>query len=63
MNTCKTCKWWGHETITNEHRLCNHPKLDISEGGSKDGLSPGTHPDGELTTGPDFGCVHWEQKI
>lgn len=63
-------------TFTDTYRDCNHPKHDVSvftadekkklsgavtkTEAPSDGLS--VEYDGVLSTGPDFGCIHHEQK-
>ncbi len=64
MNTCKTCKWWAYRGGTDlyKQRDCNNPKLENEDGA--DTLSAGEASSAlcRPTTGPDFGCIHWEAK-
>lgn len=59
MNTCKNCKHWEFIDVGTVG-LCNHPKVgQTGDNLTRDGLNVS---DGEVITGPDFGCVHWKQK-
>ncbi len=69
MNTCKTCRWWNGEqgvAIYSENgKSCDNPKLNPAQYSSRpvDGaegiaMSDDTH----IETGPDFGCIHHEEK-
>lgn len=74
MNTCKTCKWWGPSYVSEYRHTpesgfghCDSPK--ILEGYGHD---PKTSPQDAAiiendegwgwATGPDFGCIHHEEK-
>lgn len=67
LGTCKTCRWWGllgsHTDLpmkacsaphlTDADDICDHPThamIDAEEGS------------GKLVTGPDFGCIHHEER-
>lgn len=62
MNTCDTCKHWAKDAGT--------PETDPKGGycqlfGVMDGESfffDASPDQGELYTGPKFGCVHWKPK-
>ena len=58
---CKTCKWWSKQEWPDDagKRACLNQKLDTLDG--KDTLYA-PYCDTEVLTGPDFGCVHHEQK-
>jgi hypothetical protein len=61
MNTCKTCRWWNADTIPDtDHRVCKHPKMGC-EWKEKDTLAS-IWDDIRIFTGPDFGCIHYEEK-
>ena len=70
MNTCKTCKWWGLvDSYDNSLKYCKKAEdMGSSEWrGLFSGSNWNDHANrGELTdncvTGPDFGCVHHEDK-
>jgi hypothetical protein len=66
MNTCDTCKFWSAEGYCTpnpkDHHRCNNLKLSNSLD-EIDGLSANTSdPSYDITTGPKFGCIHWEAK-
>lgn len=54
---CRNCRWWDlkHE--------CHHPKVGANDNGpaENDELSYWADAYG-LSTGPNFGCVHFESK-
>lgn len=73
MNTCMHCIWWGRKgedegipQIPSEHmdhKVCGHPKVgggsyNDDARNSFDSLNAYT----QIGTGPDFGCIHYEQK-
>lgn len=65
MNTCDTCKHWGESGFTtnpNGHNPCMHPKVDMPDGQDEDGIDSNADYDYGITTGPKFGCIHWEGK-
>ena len=57
LGRCKTCKYWGHDYGDNEPRWCNHNK--VSFGTSPDSA---TAEGNNIYTGPEFGCVHYEER-
>lgn len=66
MNTCKTCKWWAN--IPDEMRGClfvetfeyqSKPDLFAVEEAC-DGYGDRRVPC--VVTGPEFGCIHHEEK-
>lgn len=62
FGTCKTCKWWSdvRETGFVEHHQCLNPAIGF---GGADGLAvDAAGGDYCLSTGPDFGCIHHEEK-
>lgn len=67
MNTCDQCKWWIAPKDSDDHHNmgdCDNPKLECDDPEVQDCLfagevwSSGCRP----STGPKFGCVHWEAK-
>ena len=67
LNTCKDCKWWDG-LPTDSYNDCSHDKIyhycpDYMER-LPDALMVYYLEDkgGSIQTGPDFGCVHWEEK-
>jgi hypothetical protein len=70
MNTCKTCKWWvEHQETKNPngtvsdymHHQCTHHKIGGGDSDT-DGLDDQSDFDHGIGTGPNFGCIHHEQK-
>lgn len=77
VGRCKKCKWWiddasGPSDFLAESKRCMSPKIiDLCDCDLR--IDPATIDssfaeavDGEqyfslFRTGPDFGCVHWEQ--
>ena len=66
-NTCKTCKHWDNWNGTGRAGVCCH----LETGGIDDEvclpapnqlLARGMDDDTLILTGPDFGCIHWEEK-
>jgi hypothetical protein len=62
MNTCKTCKWWGKWEPT----ICDKVTHDFGKPNTQFELIIHADDDsnlwGALKTGPDFGCIHHEEK-
>lgn len=63
MKTCKTCHFWGEklETDNINHKECEHPK--INNDSDDDSLGHNYEYGYSVTTGPDFGCIHWKEKL
>jgi hypothetical protein len=70
LGTCKTCRWWGmyKDAWKGESKACGSPIL-VDIDGHKDGYLAVSgdgfgldYPVCDLMTGPDFGCVHHEEK-
>lgn len=65
---CKDCKWWGgcpwlENVDDKKFKGCAHPMVnDVDERGHPDGIMLYKSIDTSVMTGPDFGCVHFEQK-
>lgn len=57
MNTCKDCRWW-YQSFFN---FCEHEKLSKEIAGESDRAWCDDNLSG-IETGPDFGCIHWEEK-
>lgn len=74
MNTCKTCKYWTGDCGAEDGvmvRFCTHKMVIQPTHGPKDQrimIPSGVFTcdeggaTGDLMTGPDFGCIHWEEK-
>lgn len=72
MKTCKTCKFWtpcrtdtqrdGTKVVVGECDFCPDP----NELSTTLGVDYGAYDDSglyaQIVTGPDFGCVHHEEK-
>lgn len=70
MNTCKDCKWWECVKVHGKTRImmvwgdCTNMKLQTAFDAltwPSDGLNASDYIQAPVT-GPEFGCVHWEQK-
>ena len=58
MNKCKTCKHWKHAW---GKRFCSElGQVPADEMGDSDATIECLH-DSLIYTGPEFGCVHWEE--
>lgn len=64
--TCKTCAHWTDEggLSPRGYRICACPKIcePMDYDGADDSLVYEYDEGGEISTGPDFGCIHHEQK-
>lgn len=63
MRTCKECRWWtGHHKEGNPLRACTMPKLMTMQSPlPSDAALASYMPIMGIDTGPDFGCIHFEQ--
>lgn len=67
MGTCKTCRWWGDgpcgsPKLINQEALLNWASIKGTwqpVAGDSWGLD---FDQVAIVTGPDFGCVHWEER-
>lgn len=64
MKNCKTCQFWGEDLNQDyelKHKECCNPKIgnDLDD----DSLGHNYEYGYSVTTGPDFGCVHWKKKL
>lgn len=58
LGRCKTCRHWGPDYGDGESRWCD--RIKVSFGGE---LQSSATADGNpIYTGPEFGCVHHEEK-
>lgn len=67
MNTCDACKWWEPPKEGNDHHnmgICESENLVYNGHSRNDSLCAGEVWSFPLapSTGPKFGCVHWEPK-
>lgn len=71
--TCKDCKWWkSHEGFNRVPSMLICEVLSaqmqsderlINQSAVKDEfILHQCHDGGDVQTGPDFGCIHWENK-
>lgn len=73
MNTCDQCKWWGfsedgkeiNDPFNEQHRICyfiqGERSMSLSQPRLNDiTVTPYSHK--KISTGPYFGCVHFESK-
>ena len=73
--TCSSCKYWGkpyeYLEIGIDARFCQHKMVCQPEYGTRGNrtmTNSGVYTcdegglTGELITGPDFGCIHYEAK-
>ena len=65
MNTCKDCKWWHRRGGTD----CGNPAFNFyflkGDPEIRNGLCIEDHDQAgnySIYIGPDFGCIHWEEK-
>lgn len=61
--TCKTCAFWGELKQTYPptiHRCCMHPKIGNCD--DADGFNDNADYEYGVSSGPDFGCIHHEEK-
>lgn len=70
MGHCKDCKWWALHSSRKPRPYepgdafyCKHPLLNTDSVEIHDQEVSGACADegGSILTGPEFGCVHWEQ--
>lgn len=66
---CRNCRFWGEKPDfywLPSHRPCNCPKVvDVGQGAENlpiDGLLVGGDYGIILSTGSEYGCVHWENR-
>ena len=70
MNTCKDCKWWGRlDNYDNNLKYCEKSESfalsewrKIFSGSEWDDHDHALRLTDNCVTGPDFGCIHWEEK-
>lgn len=78
MNTCRSCKHWSQQTIEEEDEvlsqsygdrhycwLLSHKTNEGREISEENDAEAAAHGIGgaNITTGPNFGCIHHEEKI
>ena len=65
MNQCKTCDFWGEFGTQESFGICHHPKLaDLGavRGQGPDVLGYEFDEGVAILTGPEFGCIHHEER-
>lgn len=61
IGTCKDCKWWEKDEHWGDNvGICQSPK--IADPAIDAQAFQCTDKYEDILTGPDFGCVHWEEK-
>lgn len=63
--TCKNCRFWG-QFSDGVRGNCDSNKWTATAWNKEDSVSDGVeYPDEDdrgVTTGPDFGCIHFEER-
>lgn len=60
---CKTCRWWAGVPGEQRECDCRHPACDsLTPQPGSFRASPACEHDAYFVSGPDFGCVHWEER-
>lgn len=64
LGRCQTCRWWGPPAAF--LRACSQPKFRVGYQFAdaevpSDGMRVENDEGWGFVTGPDFGCVHWEE--
>lgn len=73
LGRCKDCKWWSADDAASRSfacepigvmRICEHPKLGdpSTVTNDADALRYEHDEGGMIETGPEFGCIHFEEK-
>ena len=72
IGTCKECKFWEKFGDGPRDYYCSHDKVGVDGDEGMSGYVPDEYPEdalvgmgfdfGGLWLGPDFGCIHWEDK-
>lgn len=69
-SSCSACRWW----VEDDHTMAPHPQRECrnekflhesgwpSAGDAAKSLTYQYYEGGQIWTGPDFGCVHFEQN-
>jgi hypothetical protein len=63
MDRCKDCQHWEAPEAGKEHGWCSSLNATY-EAGDKTAFFgvAGGYMLGEVMTGPDFGCIHWQSR-
>lgn len=65
MNTCRDCRHWRPK-VTDESQGCVSPKMDYGYG-PKSHEPDHVHIENDegwgMIPGPEFGCIHFEEKL
>lgn len=69
QRVCRTCRWWGSDPDTlpqfpgrELHRACECPKVGGGSYGDESRMGPDAANSYEtIGTGPEFGCIHWQE--
>ena len=57
LGRCKTCTYWGEDYADGALRCCRHHKLSLNTSADS-----ATAYGDDIYTGPEFGCVHYEER-
>ena len=59
---CRNCQWWNGLRPAGFQGDCNHPKTRDREHDCAAASSHGAKGELAIVTGPNFGCIHFENK-
>jgi hypothetical protein len=59
---CRNCQWWNGLRPAGFQGDCNHPKTRDCEHDCAAASSHGAKGEPAIVTGPNFGCIHFENK-
>jgi hypothetical protein len=59
---CRNCQWWNGLRPAGFQGDCNHPKTRAWEHDCAAASSHGAKGAPVIVTGPNFGCIHFENK-
>jgi len=59
---CRNCQWWNGLRPAGFQGDCNHPKTRDCEHDCAAASSHGAKGAPVIVTGPNFGCIHFENK-
>ena len=60
--TCRNCQWWNGLRPAGFQGDCNHPKTRAREHDCAAASSHDAKGAAVIVTGPNFGCIHFENK-
>jgi hypothetical protein len=64
---CETCRWWNEGEKKSLRKICSCPKMCYGYGWGKEDLEPDdVHIEDDegwgMDPGPEFGCIHHEER-